>query len=515
MRLRKHQAAMVDVCQEILEGKPITQVILAVTPGGGKSAHPVIIAENLLPAITDKLLWVVPRNSLKYQGEEEFCAPHWKTRHRLRAVDGNTSQPSRGHSGYITTYQAIGMDPAPHLEEFKKHRYILFLDEPHHIMESGAWEDALRPLVERAVLVIYASGTLSRGDGKRIAFLDYRGVHVDLEDREHVRIIRYTREDAIAEGAVCPVHFRTVDGSAEWEDTDGTRQEVGSISSAGDDSAKAVFTALRTEYAYHLLDLCVANWLRYRRTEYSEAKLLVVAPNIKLAQDYNGYLQHRIPIDLIGAIATSDDTPRARKAIEAYRAGVLSYIVAIAMCYEGMSVREITHIACLTHIRSVPWLEQCFARGNRLAPGKREAWIYGPMDRNFLEAIRMIEEEQLVPLNSEGKSRDGGEDPEESVSGEARPWVTPLRSAAAEKEAPDDEPRVYAESVSLSQQEEVLRTQIRAQKDMLLSRRRNGAVRSMRRVFEMTIRRVVDKDLNDMTVEELTAVWMELRRRFL
>ncbi|WP_321991500.1 DEAD/DEAH box helicase family protein [Marispirochaeta aestuarii] len=512
MKLRKHQAAMVNVCQEILEGKPITQIILAVTPGGGKSAHPVIIAENLIPAIAEKLLWVVPRNSLKYQGEEEFCDPRWKTNHRLRAMDGNRANPSRGYSGYITTYQAIGSDPAVHVKEFEEHRYILFLDEPHHIAESGAWEDALRPLVKRAILIIYASGTLSRGDGKRIAFLDYKGLHVDLSDREHVRIIRYSRKDALSEKAICPVHFRTLDGSAEWKNEDGTTGEAQSLASAGDDSAKAVFTALRTEYAYELLEQCAMDWAYYRLETYPDAKLLVVAPTIELAREYNAYLSQSLPRHL-GAIATSEDTPKARKCIEAFRRGVFSYLVTVSMAYEGLSIREITHIACLTHIRSVPWLEQCFARGNRLAPGKHEAWIYGPKDRNFLDAIRMIENEQLVPLSDESQGKCAGAEGREESSGEGRPWITPLRSAAIGAEKPKEAP-VYSHTAPPSEQEKVLRQQIRDLKQLELQKRRSGSLRSARRVMDMTIRSIVDKSLDEMNIEELNAVWLEMRRRY-
>jgi superfamily II DNA or RNA helicase len=62
---RRHQRETVEVCREILEGRPVREIILSVTPGGGKSFVPVIIAENLTPAIAEKICWVVPRNSLK------------------------------------------------------------------------------------------------------------------------------------------------------------------------------------------------------------------------------------------------------------------------------------------------------------------------------------------------------------------------------------------------------------------------------------------------------------------
>ena len=72
MNLRVHQQQMLEICEEILSGADIRQVIVSVTPGGGKSILPVILADKLIPKFAERILWVVPRNSLKYQGEEEF-----------------------------------------------------------------------------------------------------------------------------------------------------------------------------------------------------------------------------------------------------------------------------------------------------------------------------------------------------------------------------------------------------------------------------------------------------------
>jgi superfamily II DNA or RNA helicase len=509
MKLRKHQAELVEVCGRILAGHGPTTIIQSVTPGGGKSASPVILAENLIPAVADKLLWVVPRNSLKYQGEEEFLDPRWNTKHRLRALDGNQDNPSRGFSGYITTYQAIGQDPRPHWAEFTEHRYILFLDEPHHIAEDASWERAIRPLINNAELVVFASGTLSRGDGKRIAFLDYEGDVVNLAAGGDTAVIRYSRSDAIRDEAICPVEFRTVDGTSEWEELDGEHRSS-DLSTSGEDSAKALFTALRTEYAYQLLTTTANDWARYRESEYPNAKLLIVAPNIELAKLYMNFMERHFPGQL-GAIATSEDTARARTNIEDYKMGVLSYLVTVAMAYEGLSVKEITHIACLTHIRSVPWLEQCFGRGNRLAPGKRQAWVYGPADPDFREAIRMIEAEQLVPVGGRDEVDRCEWEPGEGAGGE-RPWINPLRSEAFGDIAPPAP--AYSMTVSISQQELALRKIIRDRREVLKNRKRNGAQKSFLSVFNRTIKTITDRPLGKMNLDELHRVDSILRERF-
>jgi superfamily II DNA or RNA helicase len=510
VKLRKHQSEIVQICQEILKYRQIKEIILSVTPGGGKSAIPVILADNLIPAIADKLLWVVPRNSLKYQGEAEFCESRWNTFHRLRATDGNEPDPSRGLTGYLTTYQAIGQDPELHEEEFKTHSYILFLDEPHHVAAGSTWEDALRPLVESAELVVYASGTLSRGDTQEIAFLPYSNSFVDSSNTSERRIIKYTRNYALQEKSICPIVFQTFDCSARWEEQDGREVEIESISEQ-ENATKGLYTALRTEFAFQLLESCISNWRLYRDEHYSDAKLLVVAPNIKYAMIYHEHLCIYHP-DLTGEVATSDNSEAAICAIESFKKGVSSYLVTVAMAYEGLSVPSITHIACLTHIRSVPWLEQCFARGNRLAQGKECAFVFGPKDHYFLEAIKMIETEQLVPATSE-RLQEGNELDESGTEGTRKPWITPLRSQAIRLEQKHHIVN-QLQSFSPSLMENALKSSIRERKRLYLSKRTNGAIKTGKTLLNAVVRTIVDKPIDDMTIDELSKVDYALRMRF-
>jgi len=490
---------MVGICERILAGERIRSIVAAVTPGGGKSALPVILAEYLIPEIAERLLWVVPRNSLKYQGEGEFTDPRWNVVHRLRAVNGNEADPARGNGGYITTYQAIGQNPGIHAAELRRHRYILFLDEPHHVSVESSWEDALAPLVEAAGLVVFASGTLARGDGRAIAFI---GSAPDLE------AIRYGRSDALRDGAVAPVHFHTLDGSAEWENEDGSRGSVESLEAAGDYSPQALFTALRTEYALELLWMC---WRDYERETQRNplAQMLIVAPSIKLARQYRRVLSAQIGLDV--QIATSEDTKAARETIAAYRRGVYPILVTVAMAYEGLSVPQISHIACLTHIRSIPWLEQCFARANRLAPGKKAGYVYGPADRRFLEAIRAIEDEQELAIR-EREARGEREEIEEERTGEARPWINPLRSGV--HGAADLPPADGQRDFTPSELETALRRNIRYLRRHVLNGTRHGNHAVKERIWNAIVRRTVDKKIDEMNLEELEAVWKAMRDRF-
>src|SRR4051812_8379597 len=118
---RPHQRQGFGLMAAISAGEAtgISDVLAAVTPGGGKSLLPVIAGAHLIRAgIVERICWVVPRDSLRLQAEEAFADPHWRKalNHNLtvRAAE-NEPDPSRGLAGYVTTYQAIAAAPALHL----------------------------------------------------------------------------------------------------------------------------------------------------------------------------------------------------------------------------------------------------------------------------------------------------------------------------------------------------------------------------------------------------------------
>ena len=94
--------------------------------------------------------------------------------------------PCRGLAGYVTTYQSIAAAPGLHLAEFQRHRYLLCVDELHHLpglgeldagadaAEDTAWSRALLPLLETAPLRLLMTGTLERADRRPILWLGYR-----------------------------------------------------------------------------------------------------------------------------------------------------------------------------------------------------------------------------------------------------------------------------------------------------------------------------------------------------
>jgi hypothetical protein len=336
------------------------------------------------------------------------------------------------------------MDEGLLRQEFLRYRYILIMDEFHHIQNDALWHIKIAPIYELAAFRILMTGTLERGNKSKIAFVSYGYISGNklspiLQKNENTEVIRYTRTDALAERAIIPLAFHLADGSAEWEENTGKKIKISSLDKMDEaDANKALYTALKTEYADDLLAQGIEHWQEHRK-HYTGAKCLVVTSNISEAKRH---MRNLSGISARCAIATSEDSAAALKVINKMKAGKLDVIVTVAMAYEGLSIPEISHIICLTRIRSIPWIEQMTARANRIDPAistydEQIGHIFAPADPLFKRVMKQIEKEQLPVMEHRGKSSrqssceeagDGGFHLEPSPGG-----ITPLSSALTGK----------------------------------------------------------------------------------
>ncbi|WP_207459448.1 DEAD/DEAH box helicase family protein [Azospirillum sp. SYSU D00513] len=471
-RLRTHQRLVSDIARAIADGQTdLRDVLAAVTPGGGKSLLPVIMAAELIRAgRIDRVCWIVPRDSLRLQAEEAFVDPLWREAlgHgvALRAAE-NGRDLCRGMQGYITTYQAIAAAPDLHLQEFQRHRYLVAIDELHHLPagaegenggpaeEETSWSRAILPLLDCAEVRLLMSGTLERADGKPILWLPYRPARGVRKVREidfkapGWAIVGYSRRQALAEKAILPVTFGAMDGTASWLDAARREQAVDALSQAGERMRPALFTALRTGFATAMLReayrACRDHRAR-RRAELKAAdadakglgKLLVIAPDQTTARQYLDTLRGWMPgaqAERAVRLAISEHKD-AQETVAAFRMRAEpAVLVSVAMAYEGMDCPAISHVACLTHIRSRPWLEQAIARATRVDPHagdyeRQSAVVYHPCDPLFEQFRRMIETQQGTRAMIRAR-RNQHELPFEPADGQERePEIVPLESNA-------------------------------------------------------------------------------------
>ena len=444
MKLRSHQAEMLQIINGMISGESqASTIIVEATPGSGKSLLP-IIAGRLIPAgLADALCWIVPRKTLQFQAEANFQDLFFRKmlKHKLSIrASTNDTDPCRGLAGFSTTYQALAVDDERSvLSEFKSKRYILVLDEVHHVSADDtdqAWHDVIEPLVENAKYVVLMTGTLQRGDGKKIAFMPYlwseNKLTPDMKTNETTAVVEYTRADALAEKAIIPLSFHLADGSAKWIDKDGAFRNSGISSAPRDIASQAVFTAISTDFAEALLDECLTHWQKLRKTN-PNAKLMVVTANYEEAKKVAKALADKW---FFSEIATSHESAHAQEAIKKFKNGMVDVLVSINICYEGLDVPEITHIACLTNIRSVPWIEQMVARAVRIdtkagAYSSQIGYIYAPDDVAFRDIVKKINSEQSPFVKNHIKQQTSmfDEESEPGGGGGSSIKITPLGSS--------------------------------------------------------------------------------------
>ena len=479
--LRKHQQQFLDIMRRIRGGSPVRRVIAHVTPGGGKSALPVIAAGELIKAgLADKICWVAPRVSLLGQAEDEFEAPSWRNMlghdYRIR-ISKNDYDPCRNTKGYAITKQALVQDAVGiNAAEFERHRYILVIDEGHHIAadNDGGFFRATSPLVERAAFLVVMSGTLERnrsgGGQARIAHVPYRlagGLWVpDLENPpSDTAVVVYGREEALREKAIIPLHVVLHDAHAAWIDQAGNEVECDSFDKAGNNSGAMRKAVLKTEYADAVLAEFADHWTRYREQVYRRSKSLVVAPDQKTAKAYVESLRRR---GIRAYIATSDDSKEALATISRFkeRDSKVDCLVTVAMAYEGLDCPMITHICALTDYRSRPWIEQMIARATRFnrdpAAGPWEcqfAYLFAPDDGDMRDILQRIKAEEIRAIGDrqpEPVQRKTGNGPGGGLFDDPKPNdIVPLASRFTRARANDlDGPGEtnYAEHAWLKQQ---------------------------------------------------------------
>jgi superfamily II DNA or RNA helicase len=517
--LRAHQRQLLDIVRKIRTGEGHwSRIIAHVTPGGGKSALPVIAAGELIPTIAQKICWVVPRVALQQQAEEAFIDPNFRSmlKHKnLVRVATNEPNPSRGVEGYATTYAALAVDTKKYnAQEFERRKYILVLDEPHHIAEDSSCQAAVKPLIEKAVLTIFMSGTLERGRKEKIAFLPYFAqggeLEISLRDSRETKIITYSRADALAEKSIIPIRVTFMDAKAEWKDRKGNRKFVSSLRDHKKIAKEALWTAVSTQYANELIDSTVDDWWATRKKN-PRSKLLIVAATQKLARAYADYIQarHGRP----AGIATMDEGAGAMKAINKFKkvnGEKFDILCTVAMAYEGLDVKPVTHIACLTRIRSKPWIEQMMARATRFDPDagsweSQEAHIFAPDDifmHRIVDAV-VNDQAQLIKPKRVFEGEGGGGGGLRDLFGD----LIPIGSGTASKRSkrleiqPSKLEIPEAEVLTPSQREAKLREEIEYQVNEYALNRRMPV-----RVVNARLLRRFSKSRTEMNVAELYEV---------
>ena len=397
MNDRAHQEEVRNLARKTERADGL-DILADVVPGGGKSRLPGI----LLEAFPDlKLMWFAPRISLLDQAARSL-----KNDFGIEVMEStNVTNPRRGTRGVVASHQTLASNPELWARELERAKYLLVFDELHHAKIN---RDGTQTPLTRAVSLLKPSarllmtGTLKTNDNSFIFGVPYKetanGHELDLESFNGT-VIRYSRKKALAEGAIVPIEFHHHDGPVEWENLNGINNITLSEASR-DEESQALCTALRVGVADKLLDNCLCHWRKHG------TKLLVVCMDQSSARKYAKILT---ALGIRCGLAISDEDGSSDQ-INQFRNGSTECLVTCQIAYEGLDVPAITHIACLTHIRSEPWIEQMLARSWRSMEGKTRCYAFVPDDPKMNRLIELLRKEQdsVISLTT---TREGGTGP--------------------------------------------------------------------------------------------------------
>lgn len=452
--LRLFQKQLLERAREIVLGTIQDKVTVAdITPGGGKSLGVSLTAKEYLDAsFCTRVVWMTPRISLAEQAAAGF-QNDWNPRYSLRIADNRPPffrDVSDGCIGYTTTYQAVSKCPELHQQAFDQEpgKILLVLDELHHLVynEEGnnqdlaqqkAWTEALTPLVASAGHVLVMSGTLERWDREPLPFVRYE--MNEAGQRVPVRHIRYSRRDALAEKAILPIEITFEEGRATYRHRGSdVTQDIGTADEG--EVSRVIRTFLADpEFREALIRRGLNDWTQYRESCYP-SRAIVVCADQEMARLAQAFIRDEYNVGVVLAIS---DEPKSRETLRRFRDDRLGdVLVTVGMAYEGLDVPDCTHLICLTHIRSRPWLEQAFARVTRvdwnackrgIGYDEQQAYVYAPRDPKMQDIIDDIRHEQELGL-AEARERDernappseGGTEDGPDLPGDSDPEFQPI-----------------------------------------------------------------------------------------
>ena len=316
--------------------------LLDATPGSGKTIFSALCFKLLAEMqFVDFAIPVVPTTALKGDADAGFLGDWFKAGIELTPVlKDKRGPPSEFQGGIICYHQLPNIISTLETWAGNGVRLMPVFDEIHHLRENAAWGIAADRLARCSRKILGMTGTLFRGDGHRISFVNY-----DDEDKA-IADYRYSYRTAVRASVCRPVDFPTDDGIAEFIRNDEAETVRISKAGAGDDARSVTNTIFRSD----------ANWLRafleradesleeYRIIDPSAGGLVVCRPG---ADDEASERYLRQVAKLLREVTgeepevISHEDPDSNAKIEKFRKSRQKWICAVRKISEGVDIKRL------------------------------------------------------------------------------------------------------------------------------------------------------------------------------
>jgi superfamily II DNA or RNA helicase len=261
--------------------------------------------------------------------------------------------------GVCCTYQSFNYDSnTGHMLRIVDRKTIVIIDEAHHLGVKRKWGDAIKAIGDKCGKIISLSGTPTRSDNTFIPFAEYQitgdGLYEIKPD------FRYTFEDAVRDGVVCPLSFHKYIG----------RGNVGSSKlelsiKMDNESSNFAFKKLlnNSEYVFELWREADEK-LKEVREKRPKSGGLLVCKSIGMANLIGKRIKNIYGDDYC-VVIHSDSDENSNKQISKFKDSRMPWIISVQQISEGVDIPRIRVIGYCHTITTELFFRQVSGRGVR------------------------------------------------------------------------------------------------------------------------------------------------------
>lgn len=411
--LRSHQIENIRLLRAIADGLGgadwpfLTSpgfLVEEIVPGGGKSFNAVACASVLVGSgLYDTAVWISPRLTLIQQAKDDFSSTGLamaRCNQRVSVFNPANLKPheapnnigkllDRNIKVWVMSYQRLTTNGGmlAMLSQLVESRNVLLIFDEFQLFRDvsagreelgidghDGWYRSICPLVEACQKRmnfggVILSGSLSRNDNYKLPHITYRhGDPMLGEDAKRefpMSDISYTLSEAQADQSIIKIDIDFYDGEVTFKLDDEQDSESISAMSSGAYNAKLEYYLEQPEVWQTIINDMLTSLDAYNPPGQGyRARYMVISKSIKDAEMHKKYLESigRRPFLIHSKMSDS-----AKKKLDEFRRGYGEWdgIITVAMGYIGLSIPDLSHMAYLSHYRSLAWINQAFHRITR------------------------------------------------------------------------------------------------------------------------------------------------------
>jgi superfamily II DNA or RNA helicase len=368
--------------------------LLVAAPAAGKTSTGLEAARILLnESEVERIVVVCHSNHLRQQ----WARAASKVNISLDAAWSNSDGvESSDYQGVVVTYQQVVF--APDLFRMNcARKTLVILDEIHHAGERKAYGEALQQAFDAAAFRIGLSGTLFRGDNRKIPFVKY-------ENGCSKPDFAYGYREAVADCVCRPIYFLTYEGEAVWmREGDDQLYEHSMLDVVDRETAAARLRAIldpSKEWVQRVVKNANEHLTQIRDSGHGNAGGLIVAQDQEHARRLASLVREVSGEATVVAISADPD---ASARITEFAEGSQRWIITVRMVSEGVDIPRLRVGVYATNVQTELFFRQVCGRLTRYTQGLREqsAVLYLPADEALIRYALAIKEEREHQVGSE------------------------------------------------------------------------------------------------------------------